>query len=131
MSYDNKQLQTIVLPSWDYGDGNTVDTVSFRGPTGKKGRLKKVGIMVQETFADDQTAAKFEVGTAADPDAYALLSIADAAADVDCFDETDDTDAIIAEDIPADTLVQLKGTAGTDSGTAAGKGLSFVVIEWY
>ena len=55
---------------------------------------------------------------------------ADGAADNDCFDETDDTDAIIA-DIPADQLVRVTLTNGTDSGTVAGIGIPYVVIRLY
>lgn len=131
MSYSQKLLQTVVLKEMDFGDGATADVLSFRGPAGKQGRLIKVGCMVTETFADDVTVAKVKVGTAADDDAFALLNIADGAADLDSYDETDDTDAIISEDIPADTLVRITCTAGTDSGTAAGKGQPYVTIEWF
>ena len=130
-SYDDVRLMSFTFPEWDFGDGDTVDNLSFRLPTGRPGRLVKIGVMVSETFACDSTAAQVEIGTAADPDAYAKLVIADGAADVDFFDETDDTDAIISGDIAADTLIEVTPTAGADSSTAAGKGLLVLEFEVY
>lgn len=135
MAYDADKLFNVVLPSWDFGDGATVDVVNLRLPPGYKGDIIQIGVMVQETFACDNTAAVLKVGNATDDDAYALLTIADGAADGDFFDQTDDTDAIIAvvsgqdAQIPAGTLIKITGVVGVDAGTEAGIGIPMITFR--
>ncbi len=132
MSYSEKQVMTYNTPEWDYGDGATVDTLSFRGPAGKQGRVIGIGVAVTETFAVDDTPAKLRVGSATDADAYAELNIADGAAADDSFDQTDDTDAIVSgHSIPADSIVEVTGVVGVDAGTEAGMGVGTVITEWW
>ncbi|MBW2632156.1 MAG: hypothetical protein JRC90_10465 [Deltaproteobacteria bacterium] len=131
--YDRDKYESFVFPEWDFGDGATVDIVSFRLPPGMQGNLVNVGVAITETFACDSTAALVEVGTIADPDAYASLTVPDDAADTDFFDVSDDTDAIISHtgesQIAADSLISLKGTVGVDAGTEAGKGLVILTFR--
>lgn len=131
--YDNDKIYTITLPEWDFGDGNTVDKVGAKLPPGYKGDLIGIGVRVTETFAVDTTAAILKVGTAADDNAYAQLEIADATADTAFFDQTDDTDAIIAHttegQIAAAEEFLIEGVAGADAGTAAGKGIPELVFR--
>lgn len=131
MSYSNKITTTWTLPEQDFGDGATVDTYSFRGPPGKEGKVIKVGCAITETFACDNTPAKLRVGNASDPDKFAELQIADAAAADDAFDETDDPDAIKSAAIAADELVEVTGVVGVDAATEAGKGVVYVTCEWW
>jgi len=133
MAYENVNHITYNLPLVDFGDGSggAVDAMSFRLPTGYRGRLVKIGVAVTETFACDTTAACVKLGTSSDDDAYAKLNIADGTADLDFFDETDDTDAIIDEDIPADTLLKLTTAVGVDAATEAGMGHPMLVFEIY
>ena len=127
-TYDAYQIMTVCLPEFDFGaDAN--ETMSFRIPAEYSAELIKIGVMVTETFACDATPASVELGTASDSDAYAKLTIADAAADNDCFDETDDTDAIISANIAANALVRVTLTQSTDGTADAGKGIPFFMLR--
>ena len=130
MAYDNKQMLCMVWPEFDFG-GGAAEVLSFRMPTGYTGKILKIGVSITETFANDSTEANFQVGTAADNDAYAKLNIADGAADEDFYDETDDTNAILAADIPADTLIEINLTNGTDGSAVAGKGYPTLWLQIY
>jgi hypothetical protein len=129
MAYDKRQLLTVCLPNYDYGDGASVDVTSFEFPPGYQGRLIDIGIAVTETFACDNTPASISVGTASDPDAYGKLNIADATADTDYFNSANDADAIISESIPAGTQIEITPAVGVDASTEAGKGNGFVIFE--
>ena len=131
MSYSDKKWTRIESgASQDMGNG-TPTVFSFKGPTGMQGTIIDVGIEVTETFACDSTEASFLVGTTADDDAYCKLNITDGTALTDTFNIQDDTNAIIAEAIPADTQIECKPVVGVDSGTEAGQGFPYVVVEWY
>ena len=129
MGYSDKQLFRVALPNYDFGaDAN--EKYSFRLPKRDngdpmQGQLVKIGCMITEAFAATTTPASIELGTAADADAFAKLNIPDLAADVDCYDETDDTDAIIADDIPAGTLLEVNLTQATDDTSDTGQGIPF------
>lgn len=134
MSYSKKQLVRMTFPEHDFGAG--AEVYSFRLPydehgNAQQGRLVNVGVMcITETWANDGDGSApvggVQIGTADDNDAYAKLVVADATADEDCYDVTDDTDAILDEDIPSGTLVEVNLVQCTDSGTAAGIGMPFV-----
>jgi len=126
--YDEYQTMTICLPEFDFG-ADADETMSFRIPDEYTAELIKIGVMVTETFACDSTAASVELGTASDSDAYAKLNIADAAADNDCYDETDDTDAIISANIAANALVRVTLSQSVDGTADAGKGVPFFVFR--
>ena len=128
MAYDRVSPLQVTLPSFDFG-GGAAETMSWRCPTEYNARIIKIGVMVTEDFAGDTTRASFELGTASDSDAYAKLVIPDGTADNDCFDETDDDDAIISADIAAGALVRITLTNGTDSSAVAGQGVPFFVVE--
>ena len=59
------------------------------------------------------------------------INIPDGTAATDVFSVIDDTDAIIAEAIPADTQIEFKSTVGVDAGTEAGIGYQYVSVLWY
>ena len=132
MSYPDKRLIRMIFDEYDFGnDANEV--FSFRLPydehgVAQKGRLVNVGVMVTEVFACDSTVASVRVGTAGNNDAFAELNIPDATADEDCYDVSDDTDAILDEDIPADTLVEVNLIQSTDASSDTGKGIPFIDI---
>jgi len=131
MSYSNPITTRIQSgASQDLGNG-TPTVFSFKGPTGKKGTIIDVGIEVTETFACDSTEASFQVGTTGDADAYCKLNITDGTAITDTFNIQNDTDAIIAEAIPADTQIECLPVAGTDDSSVTGQGYTYVVVEWY
>ena len=131
-AYSDKRCVRIMFPEWDFGIDATDLTLSFRLPknedgTAMAGTLVKIGVMVTKTFACSSTAAKVKLGVSGgDDDAYALLNIANAAAANDCFDETDDTDAIISASIAAGTLLQMTLVSGVDGSADAGKGMPFM-----
>ncbi len=114
----------------DFGAG-TGTAWSFKGPSGKQGSLKNIGVHVTETFADDSTTGKVLVGTSSDPNAYGQLEIADTTAATNVFNNQDDTNAVIADALPADTQIEVTYVQCVDSGTAAGKGYAYVEVEWY
>jgi len=80
-------------------------------------------------FAVDTGEANVQLGTAADANVYAQLNIPDAAADLDFYDETDDTNAIISADIAHDTLLRVTLTNGTDGTAVTGQGIPFLWFE--
>ena len=88
-------------------------------------------IEVTETFACDSLEACFNVGTSSDADAYCKLNITDGTAITDTFNIQNDTNAIIAEAIPADTQIECLPVAGTDGSSVTGQGYTYVVVEWY
>ena len=114
----------------DFGAG-TGTTWSFKGPKGKKGSLKNIGVHTTEAFECDQVAGAINVGTGADADYYGKLNIAEATAATDTFNIQDDSDCIIIEALPADTQIEVTYTQCVDAGTAAGKGNAYVEVEWY
>jgi len=128
MAYDDYNTMSICLPSFDFG-GGADETMSFRIPTAMDAELIKIGVMITETFATNATTGSVQLGTASDADAYAKLVIPDGAADNDCYDETDDTDAIISANISAGALVRVTLTHGTDGSSVAGIGIPFFVFR--
>ena len=131
MSYSNPVTTRIQSgAAQDMGNG-TPTVFSFKGPTGKKGTIVDVGIEVTETFACASTEASFQVGTTGDANAYCQLNVTDGTALTDTFNIQNDTNAIIAEAIPANTQIECTPVVGVDSGTEAGIGYPYVVVEWY
>jgi len=127
--YDDRKIYCVNLGNHDFGD-NKDETVNFRLPPGYQGKLIDIGVMTTEAFACDGTVASVALGTSGDADAYALLNIVDETADNDCFDTTDDTDAIISEDIAAGALLRVTLTQATNGGgTDSGQGHPFFVFE--
>ena len=114
----------------DFGAGTGV-AWSFKGPKGKKGSLKNIGVHSTELFECDQTAAAVKIGTSADDDYYGKLNIAEATAATDTFNIQDDSDCVIIEALPADTQIEVTYTQCGDAGTAASKGNAYVEVEWY
>jgi len=125
--YDKLHLVAITLPNYDFG-GAADEEYSFRLPAGYKARLVKIGVMVTEAFVSTSTNAMLQLGTASDTDKYAQLAIANGAADVDCYDETDDTDAILTADIPANTLLEVN-LLQAYAGSPTGQGIPYFVFE--
>ena len=131
MSYSNPVTTRIQSgAAQDMGNG-TPTVFSFKGPTGMKGTIIDVGIEVTETFACDSTEASFQVGTTGDANAYCQLNVTDGTALTDTFNIQNDTNAIIDEALPADTQIECTPVVGVDSGTEAGIGYPYVVVEWY
>ena len=114
----------------DYGEAS-IAAWSFKGPSGKKGMLKNIGIHVTETFLGDQVTGKVLIGTTADPNYYGQLEIADGTAAGDCWNNQDDTDCVLVEALPADTQIEVTFVGITDTGTDAGKGFAYVETFWY
>jgi len=114
----------------DFGAG-TGTAWSFKGPSGKQGSLKNIGIHATETFECDQVTAKVLVGTTADPNYYGQLEIAEATAATNTFNNQDDSNCVLVEALPADTQIEVTFVQCVDAGTAAGKGNAYVEVEWY
>jgi len=129
-TYDNPRTCTYSFPLVDFGAGAGPYYYAIKGPDGHVGRIVDVGISVQETTVFATDLGHIQLGTAADPDAYAKLNIATATAVKTVFNTGDDTDAIIAADVPADTDIVVTCTEGTGDGLA-GQGVPYVVIDWF
>ena len=114
----------------DFGAG-TGTAWSFKGPTGKKGMLKDIGLHVTEVFNGDQVTGKVLVGTSTDANYYGQLEIADGTAATDTFNAQDDTNAVIIEALPADTQIEVSYIGVTDTATNTGIGFSYVETFWY
>jgi hypothetical protein len=123
MAYSNpRQIFT------SFGEEDIADAaraLSFKGPAGKKGRLMSVSLSATETFNAVSTSAKLQIGTAADTDAYAEITLGTLAA----------TDSVFYDysaqsiDLPADTQVEVTEVANT-GGTPAGKCFITIGTEW-
>ena len=114
----------------DFGESSIV-AWSFKGPAGKQGMLKDIGIHVTETFEGNQVTGKVLVGTSADPNYYGQLEIADGTAAGDVFNNQDDTNCVLVEALPEDTQIEVTFTTVDDSGTDAGKGQVYFETFWY
>ena len=131
MSYSNPTdyvYQDVAVTDFGAGTGTAW---SFKGPSGKQGSLKNIGLHVTETFAGDQTTGKVLIGTSADPNYYGQLEITDAEAATEVFNNQDDTNCVIIEALASDTQIEVTYVQCVDSGTAAGKGNAYVEVEWY
>lgn len=125
-TYSEPMFETYLLPSHDFGAGAGTDIIS--GPDGHKGRLLNVTILtVTEVFNSVTTNALIRVGTSADPDKHAEMSI----------DDTADlgSDSILAAElynteIAADEDVHIDYVAPT-GGTPTGIGQVQINIMWY
>ena len=131
MSYSNPiALVFTNSTEGDYGAG-TPTAWSFKGPKGKQGMLKDVGLHITETFNGDQVTGKVLVGTTADPNYYGQLEIADGTAATDTFTAQDDTNAVIIEALPADTQIEVTYVGVSDTATTTGIGFSYIETFWY
>ena len=113
----------------DFGDSPVA--WSFKGPSGKKGMLKDIGIHVTEVFSGDQVTGKVLVGTSSDDNYYGQLEIADGTAATDTYNNQDDTNAVLVEALPADTQIEVSFTAVNDTGTDTGTGFVYFETFWY
>lgn len=134
MPYPNLMPVTHYGPAGvDFGTGGSAGAISFRGPDGMKGILLDVGVCnITEAFVGTTTDGQVAVGTDADPDAYALLNVSNGANSEigDTFNTTNDPDAIIQPQLPADTQIEVDCIIAT-GGTPAGIGTPYVVVGWY
>tara|TARA_R110002012_G_scaffold108854_5_gene251843 strand:- start:5157 stop:5552 length:396 start_codon:yes stop_codon:yes gene_type:complete len=131
MSYSNPRAYLYQdKVTTDFGAG-TGTAWSFKGPSGKKGMLKNIGLHVTETFAGDQVTGKVLIGTSADPNYYGQLEVADETALTDTFNNQNDSNAVLIEALPADTQIEVTYVQCVDTGTAAGKGNAYVEVEWF
>ena len=114
----------------DFGE-STIVAWSFKGPAGKQGMLKDIGIHVTETFLGDQVTGKILVGTSSDANYYGQLEIADGTAAGDTFNNQDDTNCVLVEALPADTQIEVSYIGVTDTATNTGIGFSYIETFWY
>ncbi len=119
------------FPNMDFGAAAGATTHNIAGPAGRKGRLREIGVVTTEAFADDTAEAHVQVGIIGDLDEHGKLNITDLTAINTVFNSKDDTDAIIDADIAADTTVVVTLTEGTDGTGVTGQGAPYVIIDWY
>lgn len=118
-------------PNMDFGASAGVTTHQIGGPAGMKGVLQEIGVTLTEAVLDDTLLASVAVGAIGDLDAYGDLKIPDGSLINTVVNSADDTNAILAPDIPADTCVQVTLTEGTDGTGVTGQGQPYVIIHWY
>lgn len=129
-TYDNPMSCMYNFANMDFGAaaGTTIHRIS--GPTGHKGVLKEIGVVLGEATVFATTLGFVEVGSASDADAYGKLQIPTASAVNTTVNTADDTDAIISAAIAADACVLVTLTEGTGAGLT-GQGNPYVIIDWY
>lgn len=127
--YEQPMQAMYNFASMDFGAaaGTTIHRIS--GPTGHVGKLREIGVCLSEATVFATTLGFVEVGTAADADAYGKLQIPTASAINTTVNTADDTDAVIASSIPADTCILVTLTEGTGAGLT-GIGNPYVIIDW-
>ena len=131
MSYSNPiPLVFTNSTAGDYGAG-TPTAWSFKGPSGKQGMLKDIGLHITETFNGDQVTGKVLVGTSADPNYYGQLEVTDGTAATETWNNQDDTNAVLVEALPADTQIEVTYVGTTDTGTNAGIAFNYIETFWY
>ena len=128
--YDNPIHACYNFGVMDFGAAAGVTTHQVAGPAGKQGRLKGIAVATTEATVFATTLGKVQVGKIGDLDAYGELNIPTAIAINTVVNSTDDPDAIIAADIPAETAVQVTLVEGTGAGLT-GQGQVFVYIDWF
>ena len=114
--------------SYTFGEEDIADAaraLSVRGPVGKDGRLVAVSISATETFTATTLAGHLLIGTAADTDAYADITIGTLAATDSLFSGYLDRNITI----PKDTQIEITPVAPT-GGTPAGKAYFTITIDW-
>jgi len=127
MAYDNPVTIAYSFGNHDFGTAG--ESFSFKGPVGKQGKLKDIIVSATETFNAVTTEAEVQVGTAADPDANALLGLG-TLADTDTVTAQETSGAIIDADIDADAQVEVTYVAPT-GGTPAGMAYVTIVVDWF
>lgn len=130
MSYSNPRTMRYDFGIVDFAAGGGPYVFHVQGPAGAAGILRNVSVDVDEVFATSTLAAKVEVGDGSDADEFASLTIPDETADETVFDIRDDTDAIIDAKIPANTVVTVTCTEGTDASSVTGQGYVSIEIDW-
>ncbi len=127
MSYSQEQYITINLGLQDIAAAG--ESMSFKLPEGKQGRLVDVIVSCVETFNAVTTEAFVDVGTAADTDAYAHCGMGETA-DTDTYLASENAGDIISAAIPAGTQVVVT-TVQNVGGTQTGIGhVNIVVAVW-
>ena len=127
MSYSQPDRRAYAFGSHDFGAGG--ESLSVKGPAGKKGKLIDICVSATETFNAVTTEGFVNVGTGADPDAYASFGLG-TLADTDSALASTVSGDIIDPDIPADTQVEVTFVAPT-GGTPAGIGYVNLWIDWF
>lgn len=125
MSYGNPNRRHFAFGLIDFGTGSDIAT-SFKGPKGKRGTLVDIIVTGVEVFT---TGGQVQVGTSADPNAYAEFAIGTlAATDTACAtDGTTDPDAIIQPEMPAGQIEVVFVKTG---GTPTGQGYVTIVVDY-
>lgn len=128
--YDNPITLRYDLPLKDFGAAVGVETHPIKGPAGRQGVIRNIGVDITEATVFATTLGIVQVGKAGTLGAYATLNIPTASAINTTVDESVDTDAITSAAIPADTQILITLTEGTGAGLA-GQGYPYLVIDWY
>jgi len=130
-TYDTPIHGTYNFPNYDFAETvGSSTTHSIPVPAGYKGKLKDISVALTEITAWTANLGIVQVGITGNTDAYGQLNIPTGQADNSIYNSTDDTDAIIAADIAAETCVIVTLTEAT-GGVLTGQGYVTVYIDWY
>lgn len=127
MPYDQPQTMTFSVGLHDFGAGS--EALSFKGPSGKQGRVVDVICSATETFTATTTEAIIELGSTAGGAEYVNFGLG-TLADTDTARASDTDGDIVSEGLPADTQVEVTLNAPT-GGTPAGIAMVQVITEWW
>ena len=123
MSYDNPMSQSVSVTAATISAAAALFT--FSGPVGKRGRVVALGASITTTTTT--AATELRVGTTADPDDFATLSVpvgvaglSYQAAAATLFNDDDNL-------IPADAELII----ATDGGADAGAADIHLMVEWF
>jgi len=130
-SYDNPRVQTYGLGNYDYAAAG--DAFAIPVPAGmSRCRIDDINVAATEVFT---TGGKVEIGTAADPNRYAELTLG-TLADTDGLAMDPETEAFdIGQggkgvvDIATEAITQLEVVLTTS--TTTGIGFTNIVISWW
>ncbi len=134
MSYERPYVVTHYGPAGiDFGTGGSSGAISFKGPDGMKGILLDVGVAnITEAFVGTTSDGQVLIGIDGQTNRYATLNVANGAASAigDTFNTSDDKNAIVDRELPADTQVEITCIVGSGGGPA-GIGTPYAVVGWY
>lgn len=115
---------------YDYGDGGGGTSFSFRTPAGVRGKVRDIIANVTETFTDNGTTAKIQIGESGNVNKFAELDFGTTSSGNDLVASQDQADTLNKEFIPADTTILVTLVGSTSSGTAAGKAFATVMFDF-
>lgn len=128
--HDSMPIGAAPNQPYDFGDGGGGTNFEFRTPKGQRGKVRDIVANVTETFTDDGTTGKIQVGTSSNANRFAELDFKTTSSGNDLVASQDQPDSLNKEYIPADTSVRVTIVGSTSGGTAGGKAFARILFDW-